>query len=102
MPHPRSALRLCWFSYSVPVNRFSTAGAGTSAPAPGRLDRIIESGELRVGLSGNQPPLNMKNKSGEIIGLEVDLLEALAESMGLETHSRRDALRRSASRPREG
>ena len=64
---------------------FPTAGAGTSASAQGRLDRIIESGQLRVGLSGNQPPLNMKNKSGEIIGLEVDLLEALAESMGLET-----------------
>ena len=47
---------------------FPTAGAGTSAPA--RLDRIIESGQLRVGLSGNQPPLNMKNRAGEIIGLE--------------------------------
>jgi polar amino acid transport system substrate-binding protein len=64
---------------------FSTAGVGTGVPAPARLDRILESGELRVGLSGNQPPLNMKNKSGEIIGLEVDLLEALAVSMGLET-----------------
>jgi polar amino acid transport system substrate-binding protein len=63
---------------------FSTASVGTSAPAPARLDRILKSGELRAGLSGNQPPLNMKNKSGEIIGLEVDLLEALALSMGLE------------------
>jgi polar amino acid transport system substrate-binding protein len=59
---------------------FSTGGAG----APDRLQGILESGELRVGLSGNQPPLNMKNKRGEIIGLEVDLLEALAQSMGLE------------------
>jgi polar amino acid transport system substrate-binding protein len=64
---------------------FPTADAGRSASAPARLDRIIESGQLRVGLSGNQPPLNMRNKSDEIIGLEVDLLEALAESMGLET-----------------
>lgn len=63
---------------------FSTAGAGTSVPAPARLERILERGEIRAGLSGNQPPLNMKNKSGEIIGLEVDLLEALAISMGLE------------------
>jgi polar amino acid transport system substrate-binding protein len=62
----------------------STNG-GASAPANARLDRILESGELRVGLSGNQPPLNMKNRSGEIIGLEVDLLDALAISMGLET-----------------
>jgi polar amino acid transport system substrate-binding protein len=46
----------------------------------------VESGELRVGLTANQPPLNMKNKRGEIIGLEVDLIEALAGSMGLEVH----------------
>jgi len=61
---------------------FSTPGAGTRAPS--RLDHILKNGEFRVGLSGNQPPLNMKNRSGEIIGLEVDLLEALALSMGLE------------------
>ena len=56
--------------------------------APGRagvsrLERILESRELRVGLSGSQPPLNMTTKSGRIIGLEVDLIEALAEAMGL-------------------
>jgi polar amino acid transport system substrate-binding protein len=53
----------------------------TSSP---RLDRVLESGELRVGLSGSQPPLNMTNKNGEIVGLEVDLVRALAESMDLE------------------
>jgi len=63
---------------------FTTAGVGSSAPSPARLQRILDRGELRVGLSGNQPPLNMKNKQGEIIGLEVDLLDALAQSMGLE------------------
>jgi polar amino acid transport system substrate-binding protein len=55
-------------------------GSATSA----RLERILESRELRVGLSGNQPPLNMRNKQGELIGLEVDLVTALAQSMGLE------------------
>jgi polar amino acid transport system substrate-binding protein len=62
----------------------STEGVGTGESAPGRLQRIVESGELRVGLSGNQPPLNMKNQRGEIIGLEVELIEALARSMELE------------------
>lgn len=55
----------------------------TSAVAGQRLDHILRSGELRVGLSGDQPPLNMKNKQGEIVGLEVDLVRALADSMGL-------------------
>jgi polar amino acid transport system substrate-binding protein len=40
---------------------------------------------LRVGLSGDQPPLNMRNKAGELIGFEVDLAEALATSMRIDT-----------------
>lgn len=59
-------------------------GLETEAPGP-QLHRILESGVLRVGLSGNQPPLNMRNKRGELIGLEVDLVDALATSMGLDT-----------------
>jgi polar amino acid transport system substrate-binding protein len=62
-----------------------TGGGGDSSPAPTRLQRILDSGELRVGLSGNQPPLNMADKNGEIIGLEVDLMKALAHSMNLTT-----------------
>lgn len=48
------------------------------------LTKIIESGELRVGMSGNQPPYTMTNKSDELIGFEVDLATLLAGSMGLE------------------
>jgi polar amino acid transport system substrate-binding protein len=62
-----------------------TGSGGDSSSAPMRLQRILDSGELRVGLSGNQPPLNMTDKNGEIIGLEVDLMKALAQSMGLTT-----------------
>jgi polar amino acid transport system substrate-binding protein len=61
-----------------------TVSGEAGAPVPARLQGILESGEIRVGLSGNQPPLNMKDKRGEIVGLEVDLVEALAHSMGLE------------------
>ncbi len=59
---------------------FPFSGSGTGAA---RLERIIESGELRVGLTGDQPPLNVRDKHGNIIGLEIDLVGALAESMGL-------------------
>jgi polar amino acid transport system substrate-binding protein len=62
-----------------------TSSGGDPSPASMRLQRILDSGELRVGLSGNQPPLNMTDKNGEIIGLEVDLMKALARSMGLTT-----------------
>ena len=63
---------------------FPTAGVAGQAPAALRLQHVLENGELRVGLSGNQPPLNMKDQRGAIVGLEVDLVEALARSMGLE------------------
>lgn len=48
------------------------------------IHRLVSSGQLRVGISGVQPPLNMKNRSGELIGLDVDLARALAEAMELE------------------
>jgi polar amino acid transport system substrate-binding protein len=48
------------------------------------LTRIVKNGELRVGMSGDQAPLNVKNKSGEMIGLEVDLATVLATALGVE------------------
>ena len=45
------------------------------------LSRIVKSGKLRVGMTGDQAPLNVKSKSGEIIGLEADLANLLASSM---------------------
>ncbi len=57
---------------------------GGSAAEPGTLASILSRGVLRAGLSGDQPPLNMTTKDGQVIGLEVDLMLALAESMGVE------------------
>jgi polar amino acid transport system substrate-binding protein len=59
------------------------SGNARGPSTSGRLERILESRELRVGLSGSQPPLNMRNKQGELIGLDVELVEALAHNMGL-------------------
>jgi polar amino acid transport system substrate-binding protein len=61
-------------------------GGRDASPTPTRLQRILDSGELRIGLSGDKPPLNMANKNGEIIGLEVDLMNALTGSMGLNSN----------------
>jgi polar amino acid transport system substrate-binding protein len=56
-------------------------GSGSSSPV---TDRILARGEIRIGMSGNQPPFNMKNRSGELIGMEVDIGRALARTMGVE------------------
>jgi len=48
------------------------------------LDRVVERGEIRVGMTGTQPPLNMINKDGELMGFEVDLVNELVASMEVE------------------
>ncbi len=72
----------------VGVAGCATLGRGGGA-APGVvaggpvLQRIVARGELLVGTTGTQPPLNATTTSGEIIGLEIDLAEAMAEALGV-------------------
>jgi polar amino acid transport system substrate-binding protein len=47
------------------------------------IDRILQRGELAVGMAGNMPPMNMTSKEGELIGYEVDLAKAMAKAMGV-------------------
>ncbi len=47
------------------------------------LDRILEAGEVRVGMSGAQPPFNAMSRDGSLIGLEVDLAGLLAQAMNV-------------------
>lgn len=77
------AIALVAFALGCQGGPFARASAGRD-PGPDAVDRIVASGRLRVGLSGVQPPLNMKNRKGELIGLDVDLAEALADAMDLE------------------
>ena len=55
----------------------------TVAPKAPVLDRVFQTGILRVGMSGDQPPFNMTTSTGQIIGIEADLANALANSMGV-------------------
>ena len=59
------------------------ASSAATAQSP-VLNRVIKSGTLRVGMSADQPPLNVKSKSGQMIGLEVDLAKGLAYALGFE------------------
>ena len=70
---------------SFGVLALSVMAAGTVAAGDSPiLDGILKSGELRVGMSGNQPPLNTRSRTGGLIGLEVDLARQLASAMGVE------------------
>ena len=48
------------------------------------LSRIVKNNELRVGMSGGQPPFTVKSKNGDLIGYEVDVANLLANAMGVE------------------
>jgi polar amino acid transport system substrate-binding protein len=47
------------------------------------LADIVKKGEIRIGTTGTQPPYSMKSKTGELMGYEVDLANALATHMGV-------------------
>ncbi len=55
----------------------------TVASAGPVLKRIIKRGELVVGTTGQQPPMNATNKQGTLIGLDIDLATRMAEAMGV-------------------
>jgi polar amino acid transport system substrate-binding protein len=66
---------------------FTISGCSTmnqNASSSPVTDRILSRNEIRIGMSGNQPPFNMKNRTGKLIGLDVDLGVALARTMGVE------------------
>ena len=45
------------------------------------LDRVVEKGVLRVGMSVDQPPFNFRSRDKSVIGFDVDLAQALADAM---------------------
>jgi len=57
----------------------SLTGLSQSTP-----QKIVKNGQIRIGMSGNQPPFSAQSKVGGLIGYEVDLAEMLAKAMEVE------------------
>lgn len=55
----------------------------TSALAGDTLQRVVDFKVLKVGMSGNQPPMTMTNREGGLMGFDVDLATALAMAMNV-------------------
>ena len=51
-------------------------------PGGSVLERIATKGELVVGTTGSMPLFNMTTKSGEIIGIDIDLAKRISNAMG--------------------
>lgn len=47
------------------------------------MDRIIKKGELLVGTSGAQPPMSATTKTGELIGLDIDIAKMMGDALGV-------------------
>jgi polar amino acid transport system substrate-binding protein len=80
----RKLLLMC--SMALIVSALSGCAEMNRAPAPSTspvLDRILASGELRVGMSGDMAPLNMTNKEDKVIGIDADLAALVADAMGV-------------------
>jgi polar amino acid transport system substrate-binding protein len=65
----------------IPALFISMAATADYSPV---MEKFLKTGELRVGMSGNQPPLNTHSRDGGLIGLEVELAKQLASAMGVE------------------
>jgi polar amino acid transport system substrate-binding protein len=58
---------------------------GANIAAAGKaLDHILKKGELIVGITGAQPPLNITDKNGKIIGYDADIARLIARNMGVD------------------
>ena len=56
----------------------------TNINAQDIIDNIIKNGELRVGMTGTQPPYAMESVDEDLIGYEVDLANLIAAEIGVE------------------
>ena len=80
------SLLLCLGFFGLGLGCASSSPSGdvkASKAATPVLGRIEQSGILRVGMSGDQPPFNAKTRTGEIVGIEPDLANALAQGLGV-------------------
>lgn len=69
---------------SSPANAGAPAGSAEQGWHSPVLSRVAESGVIRVGLSGDQPPFNMKDENGELMGIDIDIVNAMAMAIGAE------------------
>jgi cyclohexadienyl dehydratase len=75
----RSLLRI-----AAALVAMTTVAVAQPAPSPvSRLDRIIESGTLRVGMTGDYAPFTRVESTGTFTGFDVDMAESLGKALGV-------------------
>ena len=75
---------VCALLPALMLSGCASSGGSSDSEPPGALTRIVDSGVIRVGMTGEQPPLSMISRDGDFLGLDVALMRVLARSMGVE------------------
>lgn len=76
---------LCYRSVGMILGSFVLfLAACTTLPIESTLDRIQREGVVRVGIRNDNPPSSFVNESGEWVGFDVDLANAMADELGVE------------------
>jgi polar amino acid transport system substrate-binding protein len=70
----------------VVVSMLLLVGVVDTAVAGMAMNRILKKGELVVGITGTQPPLNITNKKGQIIGYDADIAKLIAGNLGVKVN----------------
>jgi cyclohexadienyl dehydratase len=69
--------------FLVIVSIVLLASSSTAQTPPDRLQRILESGTLRVGTTMDTPVFSMRTSSGQLEGFDMDTLATLAPALGV-------------------
>ncbi|MBN1956062.1 MAG: amino acid ABC transporter substrate-binding protein [Anaerolineae bacterium] len=72
------------FSQSVLVCLFLLFLLAACAPSANGLERVLESGVLRVGMDASFPPFEYVDGAGNLVGFDVDLAREMAAQLGVE------------------
>lgn len=72
------------FSISLALMFFSlTSQAAQVSADAAAMSKIVKSGQLVLGTSGNQPPMTMLDENGKSAGFDVDLADLMAQALGV-------------------
>ena len=73
------------FSYAAAGLLAATAGLSTTGPSAAEtLKDILDRGEIVIGVKADYRPWGYRSDDGSLIGLEIDMAQDLAETLGVE------------------
>lgn len=79
----RSSLSLALVAVALAGCSMMPGTSSTATAVSPVIDRILQRGELRIGTSGDQPPLSAIAKDGSLMGFDIELAHSLASAMGV-------------------